>query len=131
MPVEITTALISGGVTLTVAIISFLGTYQRNKKEQFKRLEAYNEKQGEQIQKFREDTRDEISKLQDSFADLRVSVDRSIDSLRASQQQFQATVELRLDNLERKQDEHNHMIERVYELEKNVAVLGEREKENH
>ena len=129
MPVEITTAMISGGVTLIVAIISFLGTYQRNKKEQFKRLEAYNEKQHEQLQQFREDTRNGMSTLQDNFADLRVAVDKSIDSLRATQQQFQATMEIRMDALEKKQDEHNHMIERVYELEKNVAVLSE--KENH
>lgn len=43
-----------------------------------------------------------------------------------SNRKASSLIEYRLEQLERKQDAHNHMIERTYALEEHVAVLGNR-----
>ena len=43
-----------------------------------------------------------------------------------SNRKASSLIEYRLEQLERKQDAHNQMIERTYALEEHVAVLGNR-----
>jgi len=48
-----------------------------------------------------------------------------ITELRAVTQQTQAVIEIKIDNLEKKQDKHNSVIERTYKLEQDAALLSE------
>jgi hypothetical protein len=49
-----------------------------------------------------------------------------VSDLKGTVQESNATMELKLTWLEEKQDKHNQLIERTYELEKNVGILQER-----
>lgn len=128
MATEVITAIISGVVTLICALLTFIATQKKARAEQIQRLEDFQKEQQKQIVQFQKDVREEMSTLQDSYSEHLVEVKTMINDLRASYQQMQATIEIRLDNLEKKQDKHNSIIERTYELERQVAVLDNREK---
>lgn len=128
MATEVITAIISGVVTLICALLTFIATQKKARSEQIQRLEDFQKEQQKQIVQFQKDVREEMSTLQDSYSEHLVEVKTMINELRASYQQMQATIEIRLDNLEKKQDKHNSIIERTYELERQVAVLDNREK---
>lgn len=119
------------GITVT-AIASVIGTVLSSNKKtregQISKLAEFQDEQAKQISQFQKDTRNEMSKLQDAYADSIVEVKEMINELKAHQEKMQATVELRLDTLEKKQDLHNSVIERTYKLEQQVAVLDNREK---
>lgn len=119
------------GITVT-AIASVIGTVLSSNKKtregQISKLAEFQSEQAKQISQFQKDTRVEMSKLQDAYADSIVEVKEMINELKAHQEKMQATVELRLDTLEKKQDLHNSVIERTYKLEQQVAVLDNREK---
>lgn len=56
-----------------------------------------------------------------------------ISGNRKTQAQIKATSELtqyRIGELEKKQDKHNGMIERMYQAEQDIKVLAERQKES-
>lgn len=119
------------GITVT-AIASVIGTVLSSNKKtregQISKLAEFQDEQAKQISQFQKDTRVEMSKLQDAYADSIVEVKGMINDLKSHQEKMQATVELRLDTLEKKQDLHNSVIERTYKLEQQVAVLDNREK---
>lgn len=54
-------------------------------------------------------------------------VRHSISEMSSVYQQTVAIIELKIDNLEKKQDKHNSIIERTYQLEKEVGILQNRE----
>ena len=54
-------------------------------------------------------------------------VKHSVTEMSSVYQQTVAIIELKIDNLEKKQDKHNSIIERTYALEKEVGILQNRE----
>lgn len=54
-------------------------------------------------------------------------VHSEITNLQSTYKQTQAVIELKIDNLEKKQDKHNSVIERIYKAEQEVEVLKNRE----
>ena len=128
MATEVITAIISGVITLICALLTFIATQKKARNEQIQRLEDFQKEQQKQIIQLHDDVRDEMSRLQDSYSEHLVEVKSMINEMKASYQQMQSTIELRLDALEKKQDKHNSVIERTYELERQVAVLDNREK---
>lgn len=108
------------GVCVT-ALLGFAGlVYKTNKTTRSQQIE--------QIKNFQKDTRTEMSRIQDAYADSIVEVKNLISDLASKQDKMQTVIELRLDALEKKQDKHNSVIERTYKLEQQVAVLNNREK---
>lgn len=54
-------------------------------------------------------------------------VKESVATMNATYQQALSIIEIKIDNLEKKQDKHNCLIERVYQLESDVKVCKEKQ----
>lgn len=72
--------------------------------------------------------RDLIQKDKTDYIDGIQEVKASITEMSGVYQQTVAIIEIKIDNLEKKQDLHNSVISRTYELEKQVSLLDNREK---
>ena len=110
MPTDIWCAIISGGVTLIVAILTFQITVKKDRMQQ------------------RQDLREEIKKIQEN--DLREIRD-DITNMGANLQQKIVVVELELGHtrndittLSDRVEKHNNVIERVYKLEQRIADIS-------
>lgn len=124
------------GITVT-AIASVIGTVLSSNKKtregQISKLAEFQDEQAKQISQFQKDTRNEMSKLQDAYADSIVEVKTMITDLNARQQQYQAVMELKLENMTReftdmKEEvkEHNGFAKRMPVVEEQIKVANHR-----
>lgn len=124
------------GITVT-AIASVIGTVLSSNKKtregQISKLAEFQSEQAKQISQFQKDTRNEMSKLQDAYADSIVEVKSMITDLNARQQQYQAVMELKLENMTReftdmKEEvkEHNGFAKRMPVVEEQIKVANHR-----
>lgn len=124
------------GITVT-AIASVIGTVLSSNKKtregQISKLAEFQSEQAKQISQFQKDTRNEMSKLQDAYADSIVEVKTMITDLNARQQQYQAVMELKLENMTReftdmKEEvkEHNGFAKRMPVVEEQIKVANHR-----
>lgn len=124
------------GITVT-AIASVIGTVLSSNKKtregQISKLAEFQDEQAKQISQFQKDTRVEMSKLQDAYADSIVEVKSMITDLNARQQQYQAVMELKLENMTReftdmKEEvkEHNGFAKRMPVVEEQIKVANHR-----
>lgn len=123
----IVVAIISGVVSSFSAILVFI-TNEKSRKQKMEeshkeQLKATEESIKKTLDEHRAEYLDGIEKinkridgLEDSFTDLQ-----------ALYQSTSAVVSLKIDQLEKKQDKHNSIIERTYKLETDVEVLKQRE----
>lgn len=113
-------ALIGGFVTLVGSVLTYRTSIKTLEQ---KREEAHNaqlsELQKSLTQKLEEDRQEYLTEIQ--------NVKDSMTDLTAKYQQTVAVIELKIDNLEKKQDKHNSLISRMYECEKDIEVLKNRE----
>ena len=107
--VEYVPSLITGGVTALGSILGFIATTQAQKKNTLKAVE------------------DKVDKHHEEYVKRIDAVERSISDIKASTDKWQSNMEIRFDNLEQKVMKHNNFMERVAILEKDVAVLQNRE----
>lgn len=123
---------------IVIALITVLGTVTGSVlvyKSQIKQLEANQKKsQEEQLTAFKNELNNKldehrkeylkgIDEVKDSIAD----TNGKLTDLKASYQTSIATIDLSLSNLSRNVEKHNSVIERTFLLEKDVAVLKNRE----
>jgi len=124
----IVVSMISGGVTAFGSILGFIATMKAQKK---KAVEEHIEKQKElqksitdKLDAHREEYLNEINNVYKQIS----ATNDSLSDMRAQTQSWQAVMEVKFDNLEKKVMKHNNFMERVAVLEKDVAVLNNREK---
>lgn len=117
MTTDIIIAIIGGVVTLLCGVLTFIPAMKKIKNEQSKDLEA-----------FKHEMRKTMSDVQDNYAKSLSEILSMVTDLKASYQQSIAIIQLQIENLEKKQDKHNSIIERTYKLEEQMAVLDNREK---
>lgn len=121
MPTEIWCAIISGVVTLIVAILTFQATVKKDREKQRQDLKA-------ELLTYHNQNREEIKKIQEN--DLREIRD-DVTNMGANLQQKIAVIELELGHtrndittLSDRVEKHNNVIERVYKLEQRVADIS-------
>lgn len=98
-------------------IVTLVGYIMVDRREKTKQMDSFKS----EIVKTLNDHRTEYLKGIEDVKD-------DITDLRALYQQNQAIVELKIDALEKKQDVHNNLIARMYEVEKKIDVLEALEK---
>lgn len=119
-------ALITGGVTLITSITSSILVF----KSETKKTQADQEaKQQAQI----DDLRDMLVDHKKEYMSEIEDVKDSITQMQAVYQQNTAIINLKIDSLEKKQDQHNGLISRMYGvessqhlLEKDIKVINHR-----
>lgn len=123
MASEIIVALISGGFAFIGTLLGFIIS---NKELRLKKEEAQNA----QLEKLKKDINEKLDSHNTDYiagidhvkAEL-ASLSDEVNNMKATYQQTVAIIECKIDNLEKKQDKHNSIIERTYALESDVAVL--------
>lgn len=128
MATEIIVALITGGITLIGSILAFRTS---SKQIQLKQKEI----QESQFKEFKSEINSKLDNHKKEYLNGIENVKQGLNSLsdevtdlRATYQEAISLIECKIDNLEKKQDKHNSVIERTYKLEADVAILKERTK---
>lgn len=128
MSEAIIVGIISGAVSLITAVLVFITNNKKLRAEQEKMFAEQLKAQDAKIDEFKK----EITKTLLDHKDLYIreinDVHSSITAIKAENQQFQATFTLQIDELSRRVEKHNSVVERTFALEKEVAVLDNREK---
>lgn len=127
MPTEIWVALITGAVSVIGFLLTFSISNKKLKAEQEQRMMERDEKLHEEIVAFQHEARESASELQDAFAEHKVEMQQALSELKSSYRQTEATIALRLAAIEKKQEMHNNVIERVYGLEARMKVVENNE----
>lgn len=113
-------AIIAGGVTALSSILTLIGVIKTSEPKK-------EENQNKRLNQFEQSIKAELSKNRDEYLSEISSVKDSISDIRAHDQQFQAVVELKIDELSKRVEKHNQVVERTFILEKDVEVLKNRE----
>jgi len=118
-------ALITGAVTLITSITSSILVF----KSETKKTQAnQEEKQQKQIDDLREMLVDHKKEYMSEIEEVK----DSITQMQAVYQQSTAIINLKIDSLEKKQDQHNGLISRMYGVESSQKLLEEQLKvSNH
>ena len=124
----VVTALITGGVTSLGSILGFIGTMSAQKKKSIEAhtqaTEAFKESIEEKLDKHREEYLKEISVINQI---IKQNSDE-ITEMKSQSQTFQATMELKFDNLDEKVMKHNNLVKRMQKAELDIAILQQRDK---
>lgn len=123
----IVVAIISGVVSSFGAILVYIGNEKQRKTklaethaEQLKELEK---SLTNTLKEHRKEYMDEINKVSKRIDD----IENNITNIQAVYQQNTAVIELKIQTLSDHVEKHNKVIERTYNLEKEVEVLKNRE----
>ena len=112
-------SLITGVVAVIGSVLGFIGTLasQRKKNEETRQAQFDEVKNtmSATLTKHREEYLKGIQDVKDLYTDLKSAYDKST-----------SVISIQIKQLEDKQDKHNSVIERTYALEKDVAVLKNR-----
>lgn len=120
-------SIITGAVTALGTILGFITATKENKRKaeeaHNKALEDFKTSFDNKLDVHKEEYMREIAKVKDA---VRQNNDNLTD-MRAQTQNWQSVMEVKFDALEQKVMKHNNFMERVAVLEKDVAVLQNRE----
>lgn len=120
-------SIITGAVTALGTILGFITATKENKRKaeeaHNKALEDFKISFDNKLDGHKEEYMREIAKVKDA---VRQNNDNLTD-MRAQTQNWQSVMEVKFDALEKKVMKHNNFMERVAVLEKDVAVLQNRE----
>lgn len=121
-------SIITGAVTALGTILGFITATKENKRKaeeaHNKALEDFRMGIDNKLEEHKKEYLNEIENVKDA---VRLN-NNTITELKASTDKWQSNMEIRFDNLEQKVMKHNNFMERVATLEKDVAVLNNREK---
>lgn len=110
-------ALIGCAATLVGSVLTFIFEIKKLRVEQAKYQEEVRESHQKQFEELKEAVNGKIDGLEDSIKEMKFEYEK----------QTALTTE-KLSQLEKKQDKHNNLIERMYAAEKDIEVLKNREK---
>lgn len=121
-------SIITGLVTMTGSILTFIATNKKNKMEQDETHKQQLEQLRDNLERRMDADREEVRRGMDLVsAHIKENSD-NFSEMRAQTQNWQSVMEVKFDNLEAKVMKHNNFMERIATLEKDVAVLQNREK---
>lgn len=116
--IAIGTALISAASAIVVCLIESRTSRKKQNdqfmKEHLESLDAIKKDYNEGLNSLRQELREVKSDLNSTLSDLKYRTEQSI-----------GIIDLKISELEKKQDKHNSVIERTFHLEQNVAVIQE------
>ena len=110
-------ALIGCCATVIGSVLTFIFEIKKLRVEQAKYQEEVRESHQKQFNELKETVNGKIDGLEDSIKEMKFEYEK----------QTALTTE-KLSQLEKKQDKHNNLIERMYAAEKDIEVLKNREK---
>jgi len=110
-------ALIGCVATLIGSVLTFIFEIKKLRVEQAKYQEEVRESHQKQFDDLKDTVNDKVGGLEDSIKEMKFEYEK----------QTALTTE-KLVQLEKKQDKHNNLIERMYAAEKDIEVLKNREK---
>ena len=113
--------IIEGGVTIVGSVLGFIGVVYVQRK---KSVDAHIETQ----KAFQKEIYDKLDEHREEYLSEIASVKDELTNMRAQTQNWQSVMEVKFIELEKKVMKHNNFMERVATLEKDVAVLNNREK---
>lgn len=120
-------SIITGTVTALGTILGFITATKENKRKaeeaHNKALEDFKISFDNKLDGHKEEYMREIAKVKDAVR----QNNENLTDMRAQTQNWQSVMEVKFDNLEQKVMKHNNFMERVAVLEKDVAVLQNRE----
>lgn len=120
-------SIITGTVTALGTILGFITATKENKRKaeeaHNKALEDFKISFDNKLDGHKEEYMREIAKVKDAVR----QNNENLTDMRAQTQNWQSVMEVKFDNLEHKVMKHNNFMERVAVLEKDVAVLQNRE----
>ena len=120
-------SIITGAVTALGTILGFITATKENKRKaeeaHNKALEDFKISFDNKLDGHKEEYMREIAKVKDAVR----QNNENLTDMRAQTQNWQSVMEVKFDNLEHKVMKHNNFMERVAVLEKDVAVLQNRE----
>lgn len=120
-------SFITGIVTMTGSILTFIATNKKNKMEQDETHKRQLEQLRDSLERRMDADKVDAQRSMDKINDHIKEYSDNFSELRAQTQQYQAVMEERFSHLEEKVMKHNNFMERVAILEKDVAVLQNRE----
>lgn len=95
-------------------------------------IDTMHSKESEALQKLEKSITGVLSEHKDEYLQKITDVESSITQMQAVYQQTVAVVDLKIENLEKAQNKHNNLIERMYAAEKQLEVQDEQIKvSNH
>jgi len=110
-------ALIGCCATVIGSVLTFIFEIKKLRVEQAKYQEEVRESHQKQFDELKDTVNDKVGGLEDSIKEMKFEYEK----------QTALTTE-KLSQLEKKQDKHNNLIERMYAAEKDIEVLKNREK---
>ena len=110
-------ALIGCCATVIGSVLTFIFEIKKLRVEQAKYQEEVRESHQKQFDDLKDTVNDKVGGLEDSIKEMKFEYEK----------QTALTTE-KLVQLEKKQDKHNNLIERMYAAEKDIEVLKNREK---
>ena len=110
-------ALIGCCATVIGSVLTFIFEIKKLRVEQAKYQEEVRESHQKQFDELKDAVNGKIDGLEDSIKEMKFEYEK----------QTALTTE-KLSQLEKKQDKHNNLIERMYAAEKDIEVLKNREK---
>ena len=120
-------SIITGTVTALGTILGFITATKENKRKaeeaHNKALEDFKISFDNKLDGHKEEYMREIANVKDAVR----QNNENLTDMRAQTQNWQSVMEVKFDNLEHKVMKHNNFMERVAVLEKDVAVLQNRE----
>lgn len=120
-------SIITGAVTALGTILGFITATKENKRKaeeaHNKVLEDFKISFDNKLDGHKEEYMREIANVKDAVR----QSNENLTDMRAQTQNWQSVMEVKFDNLEHKVMKHNNFMERVAVLEKDVAVLQNRE----
>lgn len=120
-------SIITGTVTALGTILGFITATKENKRKaeeaHNKALEDFKTSFDNKLDGHKEEYMREIANVKDAVR----QNNENLTDMRAQTQNWQSVMEVKFDNLEHKVMKHNNFMERVAVLEKDVAVLQNRE----
>ena len=121
-------SIITGAVTALGTILGFITATKENKRKaeeaHNKALEDFRTGINNKLEEHKMQYLKEIENVKDAVR----QNNSTISDFKSSTDKWQSNMEIRFDNLEQKVMKHNNFMERVATLEKDVAVLNNREK---
>ncbi len=110
-------ALIGCCATVIGSVLTFIFEIKKLRVEQAKYQEEVRESHQKQFDELKDTVNNKVSGLEDSIKEMKFEYEK----------QTALTTE-KLSQLEKKQDKHNNLIERMYAAEKDIEVLKNRER---
>lgn len=118
MDTTIIVAIISGVVALVGSILTFIVAMKQIQTKQ-------REEQAKQLENLRADLNKKLEEHRTEYIDGIMEIKEKISDVKAAYQHTSTVMELKIDALEKKQDVHNSLISRMYEVEKKTDLQEE------